>query len=158
MVGYFAVAAAKHGRMDILAKQIIQMIDLSETQNTFAEFYELDKSFPESQKRQLWSDTGFLTMIYHGLFGMTFHMDGITFAPSRPHPETFLETHNTISLLNVVYRKATIDITVHGYGNQISSFTINGVEEPKRMLKASSTGKQVIEIRMVKISGRSEDQ
>ena len=56
-MGYYAVAAARYGRVDILAQQILSMIELSETQNTFAEFYELDKSFPEKQKRQLWSDT-----------------------------------------------------------------------------------------------------
>mmetsp|Transcript_44493 Transcript_44493/g.107726 ORF Transcript_44493/g.107726 Transcript_44493/m.107726 type:complete len:557 (-) Transcript_44493:2477-4147(-) len=148
VVGYYAVAAARYGRMDILAQQILSMIELSETQNTFAEFYELDKSFPERQKRQLWSDTGFLTMIYHGLFGMRFLADGILFAPSRPHPGTFLETQKVVSLLNVRYRKATIDIHVDGYGNRLSSFRINGVEEPSRILKASSKGKFVIDIKM----------
>lgn len=148
VVGYFAVAAARHDRMDILAKQILQMMELSEAQNTFAEFYEDDKSFPDDKNRQLWSDTGFLSMIYHGIFGMTFLVEGIAFSPSIPYPETFLKTEDTISLLNVNYRKAILDIHVKGKGNHVTSFKINGMEtEP--MLKASSVGKYVIEIEVI---------
>ena len=87
-------------------------------------------------------------MIFHGLFGMRFLANGIFFNPARPYPETFLETRKTVSLLNVSYRKARLDIHVDGYGNRVSSFRVNGVEEPSRILKASSRGKFVIEIKM----------
>jgi hypothetical protein len=87
-------------------------------------------------------------MIFHGLFGMRFLANGIFFHPARPYPETFLDTQKIVSLLNVSYRKARLDIHVDGYGNRVSSFKINGIEEPSRMLKASSKGKYVIEITM----------
>lgn len=44
VMGYFAIAAARKGRIDIFASEMANLIKLSEQGNTFAEFYELDMS------------------------------------------------------------------------------------------------------------------
>jgi hypothetical protein len=144
--GYFAIAAARKGRMDIFAEEMLHLIDLSEQNATFPEFYELDKSFPEKRRRQLWSDTGYLGMIYQGLFGMLFEVEGIVFAPSKPNPEDFLKMGYTISLLNVKYRKAVLDIYVTGFGNKVESFKLNGNVQDMPKLDGKVKGKQIIEI------------
>jgi glycogen debranching enzyme len=146
--GYFAIAAAQKGRADIFAQEMVRLIDLSEQQNTFAEFYELDKTFPEQRRRQLWSDAGYLGMVYQGLFGMVFEANGIVFAPSKPSLKTygFKEMNERISLLNVKYRRAVLDVHVSGYGNQIKSFSVNGKKQDISKLDATLKGKQVIEI------------
>lgn len=124
-----------------------RLIDLSEQESTFAEFYELDKSFPKERKRQLWSDAGYLGMVYKGIFGMVFEPDGIEFSPNKDSgKKTGLELNETISLLNVNYRKATLDIYVTGFGNTVKLFKLNGeVQEAPRM-GAYVTGRQLIEI------------
>jgi len=144
--GYFAIAAARKGRIDIFAEEMLRLIDLSEQKGTFAEFYELDKSFAEKRRRQLWSDTGYLGMVYQGLFGMIFEVEGIVFSPSKPYPQDFVETEETISLLNVRYRRAVLDIHVKGFGNHVASFKINGKNQDVPRLDAATVGKQVIEI------------
>jgi Alkaline and neutral invertase len=146
VLGYYAIAAVRNGRIDIFAQQMMHMIHLSENGNTFAEFYELDKSFPKKRRRQLWSSTAFLSMVIKGLFGMSFHIDGIAFVPNKPHRQDFVPLDETISLLNVKYRNAIIDIHVKGFGGKTLSFKINGVAHDLPMLPSSSVGRQVIEI------------
>jgi hypothetical protein len=151
--GYFAIAAARKGRTDIFTEEWTRLIDLSEQQNTFAEFYELDKSFPSKRSRQLWSDTGYLGMIYQGLFGMVFEVNGIVFAPTKPMlwPYGFDDMNQKISLTNVKYRNAILDIHVTGWGNKVASFKINGEFKKLPELAATATGKQVIEIEVTDV-------
>jgi len=145
--GYFAIAAARYGRLDIFAQEMVRLIDLSEQKDTFAEFYELDKSFPEERRRQLWSDTGYLGMVYKGVFGMDFQPDGVEFSPSKDKGKTTgLEMDKTISLLNVKYRKAILDIHVTGFGNKVTSFKLNGEVREVPKVDALITGRQLIEI------------
>jgi hypothetical protein len=147
--GYFAIAAAQKGRADIFAQELVRLMDLSEQQNTFAEFYELDKTFPEKRRRQLWSDAGYLGMIYQGLFGMVFEANGIVFAPSKPVLHTSYgleEMDQRISLLNVKYRQAVLDVHVSGYGNHVKSFSVNGQKQEISKLDATVKGRQIIEI------------
>ena len=153
VAGYFAIAAARKGRTDIFTEEWLRLIDLSEQQNTFAEFYELDKSFPPVRRRQLWSDTGYLGMIYQGLFGMVFEVNGIIFAPTKPllGAYGFDEMSETISLTNVKYRNAILDIFVTGWGNTVVSFRVNGEIRELPKLEATATGKQIIDIEVTDI-------
>jgi hypothetical protein len=145
-MGYYAIAAARNGRIDIFAEQMMHLMDLSEQNNTFAEFYDLDKTFPHKRRRQLWSDTAFLSMVIKGLFGMTFHVDGVTFSPNKPFPRNFVPIDETISLLNVKYRESVLDIHVKGFGNRVTSFQINGLPFDDPKIFPSSVGRQIIEI------------
>ena len=145
--GYFALAAARHGRLDIFAQEMASLVDLSEQQDTFAEFYELDKSFPPKRRRQLWSDTGYLGMVYKGVFGMNFQPDGIEFSPSKDDGKsTGLAMDDTISLLNVKYRGCILDIHVTGVGNNVMSFKVNGKVRESPKIDSNSTGRYLIEI------------
>lgn len=146
--GYIAIAAAKHGRPDIFAEEFANLVDLSEQENTFAEFYNLDKSFPLERSKQLWSDTGYLGMVYKGLFGMDFREDGIHFFPTKVEGnDGFLKMKETVSLLNVKYRRAILDIYLKGVGTKVISFRLNGeTRELPPKLYASVTGRQKIEI------------
>jgi glycogen debranching enzyme len=145
VMGFYSIAAARNGRIDLFAEQMLQLMELSEINNTFAEFYDLDKTFPNARRRQLWSDTAFLSMVVKGLFGMKFQVDGIVFSPNKPFPQNFVSTDETISLLNVKYREAIIDVHVKGFGNRVSSCKINDVPcDPK--LPSTSVGRFVVEI------------
>jgi len=67
-------------------------------------------------------------MIYHGLFGMNFEPDGIRFAPVMPAGYTQL------SLSDVRYREARLQITVRGSGTEIREFKLDGQKQRKPSL------------------------
>lgn len=145
--GLFAIAAAKHGYLDIFAEEMVNIIDLSEQGNTFAEFYELDKSFEKERSRQLWSGAGYLGTIYKGLFGMDFQQGGIAFSPNKIEgKDGELKMNETISLLNIKYRNAILDIYVTGSGSNVTSFRLNGEVQKVAEIDGWVTGRQLIEI------------
>lgn len=122
VTGYFGLAAARHGQVQTFVHELDNLVWLSQQKNTFAEFYETDGTFPKKRSRQLWSDTGFLNLVYHGLFGLTFSPQGVEFRPVKP-PSIFAET---ISLRGVHYRNMILDIYVSGSGSNIASVKLDG--------------------------------
>lgn len=147
--GFFAIAAAERGYPHIFAEGMARLIDLSEQGNTFAEFYELDKenSFESDRSRNLLSDAAYLGLIYRGLFGMKFQEGSIVFSPNKVEGTNGLLTMNeTISLLNVKYRNAILDIYVTGFGTNVISFKLNGDVLELAEMDGWVTGRQVIEI------------
>lgn len=149
--GYWALAAARHGQTQIFAHEFESLAWLSQQKNTFAEFYEIDGTFPKERSRQLWSDTGFLCLVYHGLFGLKFLPEGIEFHPVKP-ASLFPET---ISLRGVHYRNMTLDIHVSGTGSDIASVKVNEHQLQKAFVSASLKGSHSIFISLE--SGNDSD-
>lgn len=131
--------------MDVFSQELQSMLWLSQQGDTFAEFYELNGNFPNERSRQLWSDTGFLSMIFHGLFGMQFLPDGIAFAPLKPD-SLFAET---ISLRGVRYRKMVLNIEVSGSGSQVAEFYVDGRRQQEPFIKCDLTGTHSVAISVV---------
>jgi hypothetical protein len=80
---------------------------------------------------------------------MVFEANGIVFAPSKPVLHTSYgleEMDQRISLLNVKYRQAVLDVHVSGYGNHVKSFSVNGQKQEISKLDATVKGRQIIEI------------
>lgn len=152
VMGYYGLAAARHGRMDIFSQEFRNLVWLSQRKGTFAEFYELDGTFPDERRRQLWSDTGFLSLVFHGLFGMTFLPEGIEFHPVKP-PNMFGET---ISLRGMRYREMILNIHVTGSGSEIASFTVNDHSLQRAFIPAEVKGTHSISITLT--SGVSDVQ
>jgi hypothetical protein len=121
--GYFAISAARHGRVDVFEHALRALTDLAAMSGTFAEFYELDGTFPAERSRQLWSATGYLSMIYQGLFGISFHTDGLRFAPVKP--ESLFPSSSTVTLTNLRYRNMVLDIIIKGSGSRIERFQLD---------------------------------
>lgn len=143
--GYWAIAAARHSKLEVFEQELNSLISLSQEKNTFAEFYELDGSFPSKRSRQLWSGSGFLAMVYYGLFGIFFTPEGIKFQPSKPEG-TKLDSR--ISLENMTYRSMVLDIYISGKGTKIKTFKLDGVLRETPFLSATSTGHHVVEIEL----------
>jgi len=141
--GYWAQAASRHGQVDIFHEEFKKLLQLAQMNSTFAEFYELSGTFPSIRRRQLWSASGYLSMVYHGLFGMEFLPDGIRFNPVKPS-DTFSDV---ISLSNVHYRDMILNIEVSGAGKEISSFSVDGKSQDS-FLDASLTGVHDIQIEL----------
>ena len=140
--GYWAWAATERKNVDVFARELDALVKLSEKNDTFMEFYHPEDGEPGGSPRQLWSASGLLSMIYHGLFGMEFEEDGIRFAPVVPR------SFQRLSLSGVKYRHAILKITVIGHGTQIGRFTLDGKQQAAPTLDGSLHGEHEIEIQL----------
>ena len=140
--GYWAWAASATKDVATFGRELDALIKLSEKNQTFQELYRPEDGAPDGSPRQLWSASGFLSMIYHGLCGMEFQPNGIRFAPVVP--ERFQE----ISLAGVKYRGATLHIAVKGSGTTIAEFKLDGQVRPRPIFDGAAIGAHEIEIRL----------
>jgi hypothetical protein len=93
--------------------------------------------------RMLWSMAGNMAMVHRLFMGMNFEPNGIRFQPVIP--KTY---GGTKTLSDFTYRKAKLNITVKGFGNQIKAILIDGNTLKDAFLPADITGKHQIEITM----------
>lgn len=95
-----------------------------------------------NSSNMLWCLAGNLAITHKILFGIHFGKDGLDFAPFVPKA---LAAERTLD--GFKYRKATLNITVKGYGSEIRSFTVNG-KESKPFIPADAKGVKNIVITM----------
>jgi cellobiose phosphorylase len=138
--GYWAWAASSMKDVPTFSRELDACVKLSQMTNSFMELYRPENGQADGSPRQLWSGSGFLSMIYHGLFGMTFEENGVSFAPVVP--ERFAQ----LSLSNVKYRNATLRVTVKGHGTDIKQFSLDGKKARKAFFSAELTGAHEVEI------------
>jgi len=93
--------------------------------------------------RMLWSMAGNLAMVHRVFTGINFEPGGIRFNPVIPKVYG-----GTRTLSNFSYRKANLNITVKGYGNQIKSFTLDGKKLDEPFFDAALQGRHEIVIEM----------
>ena len=93
--------------------------------------------------RMLWSMAGNMAMVHRVFIGVNFEPDGILFQPVIPKVYGGIRTFSNFS-----YRKAKLNITVNGYGNQVASFKLDGKTNEKAFFPANLTGNHTIEIEM----------
>ncbi len=82
-----------------------------------------DKGLAINSPRQLWSVAADLAIVPNIYFGVNYELDGIHFRPFVPKT---LKANRT--LRNFKYRKAVLNMSVTGFGNELQSFRIDGVE------------------------------
>jgi glycosyl hydrolase family 65 len=155
----FGHAAALGGRVDLFGRAVADLANL--VTGTDNHFYELYNSITgardggwqvnrhwTSQPDQTWSATGYLRMIYSGLFGLTFTPDELTIAPTLP------QGWGPVSLRCLRYRDMTLDIELSGAGNQVRSSTVDGRPGRPR-IRADGHGAHTISIRLGDDHGHS---
>jgi hypothetical protein len=140
--GYWAWAASQSKDVKFFGRELDALVRLSEKNDTFMELYRPEDGRPDGSPRQLWSASGFLSMIYHGLFGIHFAQGGLRFAPVVP------ERFQQISLSNFRYRDATLRIIVKGHGTAIDKFALDGQVKLRPLFPASGKGQHAVEITM----------
>lgn len=96
-----------------------------------------------NSSNMLWSLAGNIAMVQRLLFGINYTEDGIEFKPFVPRV-----LDGTRTLEGLRYRDAVVNITVHGYGNRIKSFTVNGRASRKHLLPRDAQGVQNVVITM----------
>lgn len=96
-----------------------------------------------NSSNMLWSLSGALGLVYKGLFGLRYEVDGLTFEPFVPRA-----LRGTRRLTGLRYRQATLDIELTGFGNKIRTITLDGQPLPDARLPASTTGPHAIRIEL----------
>ena len=140
--GYWAWAATMMQDQGVYARELDALVRLSEKSDTFMELYRPEGGEPDGSPRQLWSASGFLSMVYHGLFGMGFESGGIRFAPVVPR------NFQHLSLSGVKYRDCMLNISVKGNGTRVDTFLLDGKSRGVPFLDAGFAGSHAIEIRL----------
>jgi glycogen debranching enzyme len=93
-----------------------------------------------SRHGQTWVATAYLSMVYHGLFGMDFDPDGIHFKPN-------LRNLNDIGLKGFHLRDMVLDIYITGKGQKIKSFKFDG-RENSAFVSWNLKGRHLVDIEL----------
>lgn len=158
--GFWADAAARNGQKEIFDNEFKSQTENAVRFNQFAEIYHpetgeiyggiqeyggLRKESRtgiaewEALPYQTWSATVYLRNVYMNIAGMRFSEKGIRLEPIGS------SLVSKISLCNVKYRDALLNISVKGNGNNIASFKFNG-RETENFIPCDIKGKNNIEI------------
>ena len=130
--GFWADAAARHGRSDLLGHELYKLTQHALRDAHFAEVYHPDSTLMyggvqeggrrwewKSCRRQTWSATAYLRMLLFGVLGMHFAQDAITLDPLLPEGLTRVE------LKGLVWRGRLVNITVEGQGADLTTCEIS---------------------------------
>ncbi|NDP28683.1 MAG: glycogen debranching protein [Flavobacterium sp.] len=144
---YWNLAAAKVGNEQVLNHGLASLyraagLFLTNYENMVAETGDF-KGTEINSDHMLWSMAGNLSMVYRVFIGMEFTEEGILFHPVIPQVYGGFK-----KLEHFKYRKANLNITVKGYGNQIASFSVDGKKSDSHFLANNVVGNHTIEIVM----------
>jgi hypothetical protein len=96
----------------------------------------------DSVRHQTWSATGYLRMVYQGLFGMRFEDAGLRLQPLVPVSLGV----RSMTLRGLKYRHAELNITVTGVGSRILRCGLDGVPQKSALVPSTLVGKHDVEI------------
>lgn len=96
-----------------------------------------------NSSNMLWSLSGALSITYRVLFGISYEVDALHFAPVIPK-----KLAADRKLEGFRYRGMTLDIQIEGYGDVIRSFELDGVQQPEAVVPADLTGNHQVRIIM----------
>ncbi|RAK68159.1 MGH1-like glycoside hydrolase domain-containing protein [Hymenobacter edaphi] len=144
---YWGLAAAKAGNEEAYLESLMAVarpaaLFLTNKEN----FVASDGDFAGTQVNSsvmLWSLSGTLGLVYRGLFGMDWQADGLVFRPFVPRA-----LQGTRRLTGFRHRWATLDIEMTGYGNRISTITLDGQPLPNATVPANLSGRHSIRIEL----------
>jgi len=126
VAAYWALANAKTGNEQGTLEAIGSVFRPAALFATNKENFNLDNGDIATElnsSNMLWCLAGNIALTHRILFGIEFEKDGLAFHPFVPEA---LAAKRTLS--GFKYRRATLDITVEGFGDRIRSFTLNGNE------------------------------
>lgn len=150
---FWAEAAARKREEAVFSREVENLAALATgSHGNFLEIYNAQTGAPDggwqvghqwtAESDQTWSATGYLRMMYAGLFGMRFGQEGLTFGPLLPM------SWGAVTLTGVHYRQALLTVHLHGHGSDISSFTLDGVPEAKHIVPVTLQGTHVVDIEL----------
>ncbi len=143
--GMWAHAAARAGAIGLFEKELATVAAMANaSQGIFYEIYHSVTGQPEggwqvgrrwtSCIHQTWSATGYLRMVFHGLFGLDFEREGLRLAPSLPRGWAGAQ------LTRLPYRLMTLDVRLRGEGRRVARCELDGKRQGSARVPAHLTG------------------
>ncbi|MDO7848531.1 amylo-alpha-1,6-glucosidase [Hymenobacter sp. M29] len=144
---YWALAAAKAGNEQSVLESMAAIyrpaaLFLTNKENFVAETGDYAGTQINSSN-MLWSLSGSLSLVYKVLFGMQFEADQLVFRPFVPQA-----LQGSRRLTGFRYRRAVLDIALEGFGNEVSSITLDGQPLAGATVPASLTGRHEVLIQL----------
>jgi hypothetical protein len=151
--GMWAHAAAKAGAVERFASEMTNTATLANaSQGIFYEIYHSVTGGPDggwqvgkrwdSCVHQTWSATGYLRMVFYGLFGLNFEPDGVRLTPTLP-PDW-----GGASLQGLRYRQSLLNLRLDGEGQRIASVVVDGQTASSAFFSARLSGEHHVDIRL----------
>lgn len=153
--GFWADAAARHGREDLFAHELFRLAGHANRDQHFAEIYHPDTRevyggmqeageergiiLWNATKRQTWAATAYLRMMLFGVAGLRFDTDGLRFAPCLP------EGVDKVGLRNLRYRDMVLNLLVERTDKE-PACTVNGAARDTAFIPAEETGTKTIRL------------
>jgi len=142
--GYWMKAQAKAGNEEGVLHSIssiyrLAAMNLSNYENMVI-YDGNDKGLAINSPRQLWSVAADVAIVPNIYFGVNYELDGIHFRPFVP--KTLAAKRE---LKNFRYRNAILNMSISGFGNEIKSFRLDGVETAP-VFSAELEGEHTIEM------------
>jgi hypothetical protein len=94
-----------------------------------------------NSSNMLWSLSGNIALVYKVLFGIHYNENNMEFKPFVPK-----SLAGERSLKNYKYRKALLNITMQGYGNQVKSFLVDDKRVADNTIPAGLSGTHSVKI------------
>lgn len=144
---YAAGCAHKHVELPFY-KELRSLASLAASRKCFYEIYTIDGepsggwqcgSLWAPKEHQTWGATGFIHAVVSHIFGITLTQEGIKFDPIG------MQDGSECRLSGIQYRKADIEVVVHGHGPCIAHCSING-RESAPFLPADAVGSFQVEV------------
>jgi len=144
---FWTWAAVKAGNEMAVIKSISDIyrpaaMFLTNKENMVAENGDFDGTQINSSN-MLWSLSGNISLVHKVLFGIRFEEDSVSFHPFVPKAFKGERILN-----NFKYRNAVLNISMNGFGNDISAFTIDGLASAAHAIPATLTGTHDIKIQL----------
>ncbi|MBI5692251.1 MAG: hypothetical protein HZC55_19380 [Verrucomicrobia bacterium] len=156
--GFWAEAAARHGRVDLLQHELFTLARHAVRDLQFAELYHplTGESYGglqegpsgegiilwESQPRQSWAATAFVRMVLHGVVGLRVEEDGLRFAPCVP------PGLGRILVRGLRYRERDLSIEIDGQGTRLAQGRVDGRAPSGAFVPAPGSGPIRVELKV----------
>lgn len=151
--GMWADATARAGAVERFAAEMTHTATMANaSQGIFYEIYHSITGVPEggwqvgrhwdSCIHQTWSATGYLRMVFAGLFGLNFAPEALRFAPTLP------PGWGTVRLNGLRYRQAVLNLLLEGEGQRVASISLDEKSVPSASISAGLTGEHQLTLRL----------
>lgn len=134
-----AAAASGEGDCDLVHQLISQQVRSCIMNKTFYEVIDADTGISWRWPGQLWHAAGFVSLLFYGLFGISYDEEGMHFSPAVSR-----ELANS-RLSNLHYGRAILDIEVYGHGTCCQT-VLDG--NPCEKIPPNIEGKHIINLQM----------
>ncbi|MBE0654321.1 MAG: hypothetical protein IH594_11020 [Bacteroidales bacterium] len=134
-----AIAAARHHKTDDLNTIFFSVVRDAAMNKTFMECINWDTGKGWRYPGQLWHSMGFISMVYYGMLGMEYDLNGISF--KAPYvPEALKDLH----IKNFKYRDAVLEIKIDGWGS-LKKLLLDG--KPVSRIDVNLSGRHVVTLK-----------